>query len=96
MASDDPATHTCEFVEEGVELEVSEDEYVLEAALDADVDLPYSCLQGVCASCSAKVDGEVDQSEERVLTQWERQQGYALLCVAYPRSGLVVREHEEP
>jgi ferredoxin len=89
-------TYTCEFVEEGVEVEVPEDEYVLEAALDEGLDLQYSCLQGVCASCSAKVDGEVDQSEEHVLTHWEKQQGYALLCVAYPRSDLTIRSNEEP
>lgn len=89
-------TYTCEFVEEGVEIEVPEDEYILEAALDEGLDIQYSCLQGVCASCSAKVDGEVDQSEERVLTHWEKQQGYALLCVAYPRSDLTIHSNEEP
>lgn len=92
----DAETYTCEFVDEGVEVEVAEDEYVLEAALDADVELPYSCLQGVCASCSAKVEGDFDQSEERVLTQWERQQGYALLCVTYPQSDLTIHSNEEP
>jgi ferredoxin len=93
---DGTTTYTCEFVEEGVEIEVPEDEYVLEAALEADVDLPYSCLQGVCASCSAKVEGDVDQGEERVLTDWERQQGYALLCVSYPQSDLTIHSNEEP
>lgn len=92
----DVETYTCEFVKEGVEIEVPEDEYILEAALDADVELPYSCLQGVCASCSAKVDGDIDQSEEQVLTDWEKRQGYALLCVAYPRSDLTIHSNEEP
>jgi ferredoxin len=94
--SSDAETYTCEFVKEGVEIEVPEDEYVLEAALDADVELPYSCLQGVCASCSAKVEGDIDQSEEHVLTDWERQQGYALLCVTYPQSDLTIHSNEEP
>jgi ferredoxin len=92
----DVEKHTCEFVKEGVEIEVPEDEYILEAALDADIDLSYSCLQGVCSSCSAKVDGDIDQSEERVLTNWEKQQGYALLCVAYPKSDLTIHSNEEP
>lgn len=92
----DVETHTCEFVNEGVEIEVPEDEYILEAALDADIELPYSCLQGVCSSCSAKVDGDIDQSEEHVLTNWEKQQGYALLCVAYPQSDLTIHSNEEP
>jgi ferredoxin len=92
----DVATYTCEFVDEGVEVEVPEDEYILEAALDADVDLQYSCLQGVCSSCSAKVEGDIDQGEERVLTDWEKQQGYALLCVSYPQSDLTIHSNEEP
>lgn len=92
---DDAETYTCEFVGEGVEIRVAEVEYLLEAAPDADVDLPYSCLQGVCASCSAKVEGDVDQSEERVLTLWEKQQVYALLCVSYPLSDLTVHSNEE-
>ncbi|MFB6119499.1 MAG: 2Fe-2S iron-sulfur cluster-binding protein [Halobacteriaceae archaeon] len=94
--SDDAETYTCEFVEEGVEIEVAEDEYILEAALDEDIELQYSCLQGVCASCSAKVEGDIEQGEERVLTQWEKQQGYGLLCVAYPRSDLTIHSNEEP
>jgi ferredoxin len=89
-------TYTCEFVDEGVEIEVPEDEYILEAALDEGIELQYSCLQGVCASCSAKVEGDIDQGEERVLTQWEKQQGYGLLCVAYPRSDLTIHSNEEP
>ncbi|MFC7059443.1 2Fe-2S iron-sulfur cluster-binding protein [Halovenus salina] len=89
-------TYTCEFVDEGVEIEVPGDEYILEAALDEGLDIQYSCLQGVCASCGAKVDGEVEQSEEHALTQWEKQQGYALLCVSYPRSDLTIHSNEEP
>lgn len=92
----DTETHTCEFVNEGVEIEVPEDEYVLEAALDADVELPFSCLQGVCATCSANVEGDIDQSEGHALTDWERGQGYALLCVTYPRSDLTIHSNEEP
>ncbi|WP_302082578.1 2Fe-2S iron-sulfur cluster-binding protein [Salinibaculum rarum] len=93
---DGTETYTCEFVDEGVEIEVPEDEYILEAALDEGIELQYSCLQGVCASCSAKVEGDIDQGEERVLTQWEKQQGYGLLCVAYPRSDLTIHSNEEP
>lgn len=95
-AADDTTTYTCEFVKEGVEIEVPEDEYILEAALDEGIELQYSCLQGVCASCSAKVEGDIDQSEEHVLTEWEKQQGYGLLCVAYPRSDLTIHSNEEP
>ena len=92
----DRETYTVEFAKEGVELECPRDQYVLEAAEEAGVDLPYQCLQGVCAACSARVEGEVDRSEDRILTQWEQDQGYALLCISYPRSDLTVHSREEP
>lgn len=94
--SADEETYTVEFVKEGIEIECPADTYVLEAAEDAGIDLPYQCLQGVCAACSAKVEGEVDRSQDHILTHYEKDQGYALLCVSYPRSDLKVHSREEP
>lgn len=54
------------FVVNGKEHEtaMSEGESLLEAALKARIDPPYSCLEGVCASCSAYLEiGEVMQAE---------------------------------
>lgn len=88
--------YTVEFVNEGEEIQCPADEYILNAAEDAEIQLPYSCLQGVCAACSARVEGEVDQSEQMILSQYEKDQGYVMLCVAYPRSDLKVYSREEP
>ena len=42
-------------------------ESVLEAALKAQINPPYSCLEGVCATCVAYLEeGEVDSIEGRV------------------------------
>lgn len=68
-------------------LSVGEDEYVLDAAESEGLDLPYSCRTGSCTSCVARVvEGEVDQSEGIALEPQQMEDGYALLCVAYPRS----------
>lgn len=46
---------------------MSEYESILEAALKAQINPPYSCLEGVCGSCSALLEqGEVDSIEGRV------------------------------
>ena len=46
---------------------MGEFESILEAALKAQINPPYSCLEGVCGSCSALLEqGEVDSIEGRV------------------------------
>ncbi len=85
----DDADHEVELVHQGetISLTVPDDEYVLDAAEDAGLDLPYSCRQGQCTSCVGKVlEGEVDQSEGTALDPMQEDDGYALLCVAYPTS----------
>lgn len=85
----DDGTYEVELVHEGetVTLSVDADEYVLDAAEEAGLDLPYSCRQGQCTSCvGTMLDGEVDQSEGTALDPMQQEDGYALLCISYPKS----------
>ncbi len=65
---------------------------ILEAALDLDIDLPYSCQAGMCTACLGKcVSGKVTLDEEDGLTDAELKAGYLLTCVAHPvGSGVVI------
>jgi ferredoxin len=58
--------------------------------------LPFACRQGACTTCAVRVlRGEIEQSEAMGLSPDLRKRGYALLCVSYPSSDLVV-ETQDP
>jgi ferredoxin len=77
-------------------VEVPEDRYILQTAEQQDVKLPFLCRNGACTSCAVKIiSGELYQPEAMGLSPKLKEQGYALLCVSYPRSDLEVETQEE-
>ena len=74
-------------------LDVSPKQTILEAALDLDIDLPYSCQAGLCTACRGKcLSGEVTLDEREGLSDAELKQGYILTCVGHPATDGVVIE----
>lgn len=77
-------------------VQVPEDRYILMSAETQGADLPYSCRNGACTACAVRIQsGELDQPEAMGLSPKLREQGYALLCVSYPRSDLEVETQDE-
>lgn len=90
------ARHEVHFVDEGVTIEVDEEDYILARAEDAGLMLPYSCRMGTCSVCVARVEGDVDQSEGVVLSDDEKEEGYVLLCIAKPKGACTVYSSDVP
>jgi ring-1,2-phenylacetyl-CoA epoxidase subunit PaaE len=60
-------------------------EHILDAALDMEIELPFSCQSGLCTACRGKcVSGKVKMDEEEGLSQAEIEGGYVLPCVSHP------------
>jgi ring-1,2-phenylacetyl-CoA epoxidase subunit PaaE len=71
-------------------------ESMLDAALAANMDAPYSCKAGVCSTCRCKVlEGEVEMAVNHALEDYEVRAGYALSCQAFPLTDRVVVTYDE-
>ena len=70
---------------EEYDVHVQQDKTILEAALDQDIDMPFSCQSGLCTACRGKLlHGSVDMAEDAGLSEEEINEGYILNCVSRP------------
>lgn len=66
-------------------LDVEDDQSILEAAEDEGYDWPYGCRQGMCASCTSFiVTGEIDITNQQVLSEDEVDRGARVTCIGTP------------
>ena len=77
-------------------IKMSEGQFVLDAAMAAGLDLPYSCKGGVCSTCRVKVmEGSVQMDKNFGLEEWETKIGFVLSCQARPTCGAVTVSYDE-
>ncbi|GAB4134776.1 MAG: 2Fe-2S iron-sulfur cluster-binding protein [Cyanobacteria bacterium J069] len=91
-------TYAVEILHQGTShtISVSANETVLAAAEAAGLMLPSSCNAGVCTTCAAQLlSGTVSQADGMGISPELQAQGFALLCVSYPRSDLKLETEKE-
>jgi 3-ketosteroid 9alpha-monooxygenase subunit B len=77
-------------------VEYREGETILQAAIRAGLDVPYSCQDGYCSCCMAKLrEGEVFMASREALTDAEIEQGWVLTCQAKPTTQTCEVEYED-
>lgn len=77
-------------------IQASPDRYILHTAEFQGAELPFSCRQGACTACAVRViSGDLVQTDAMGLSPQLQRKGYALLCVSYAQSDLVVETQDE-
>jgi ring-1,2-phenylacetyl-CoA epoxidase subunit PaaE len=77
-------------------IEMSQKQTILEAALDEDIDAPYSCQGGICSSCLARVkEGAATMRQNNILTEKEVADGLILTCQAHPTTSTIVVDYDD-
>jgi propane monooxygenase reductase component len=79
--------HLVRFEPVGIEIEVDEEQTILRAAFEQGVMLMHGCKEGQCSSCKSFVldgdDIELDRYSTFALPDFEKEEGYTLLCRAH-------------
>jgi ring-1,2-phenylacetyl-CoA epoxidase subunit PaaE len=77
-------------------LEIQPGKTILDLALQAKIDVPYSCQGGVCSSCIAKIThGKATMLSNQILTDSEVNDGLVLTCQAIPESAHVEVDYDD-
>ena len=86
--------HLVRFEPVGIEIEVDEDKTILRAAAEQGIMLMHGCKEGQCSSCKSFIldgdDIEYERYSTFALPDYEKEEGFTLLCRAHPYEDLTI------
>ncbi|ENA3446230.1 CDP-6-deoxy-delta-3,4-glucoseen reductase [Yersinia enterocolitica] len=81
----------------GINFNADESVTILDAALQNDINIEYSCKDGTCGTCKAKlISGEIEQGENTSLTNEDVANGIILTCCAKAKSDIEINVNFYP
>ena len=79
-------------------IEIENGESIVSKSNDSGIDIPFSCMQGMCTTCIATLlSGEIEYIEEPdpdTLTEGDIKENKILLCIATPKSDIEILEND--
>jgi len=82
--------------DETTTFEMNPKQTILDAAIDKDLDAPYSCQGGICSSCLARVtEGAAKMRQNNILTESEVAEGLILTCQAHPTTTTISVDYDD-
>ena len=79
-----PRSIRINYMGEWHDIQVGENQSILQAALQNNIQLPYSCRHGICSACVAHCkSGEVEMTKNEVLTDADLAAGRILTCTGH-------------
>src|SRR5215470_11029427 len=86
--------HKVRFEPVGIEIDVDENQTILRAAAEQGIMLMHGCKEGQCASCKSFIlegeDVEHDRYSTFALPDYEKEEGFTLLCRAHAYEDLTI------
>ncbi|MCO5946743.1 2Fe-2S iron-sulfur cluster-binding protein [Mucilaginibacter sp. RT5R15] len=77
------------------ETNCAKEQTLLDALLEEGINAPYSCKEGICSSCKAKLlDGTVVMKKHASLTDIDIQENLILTCQAIPLTGNIKIDYD--
>ena len=94
--SNSGSSATLIYDDETISLDIPKEMTILDAALQKNIDVPYSCQGGVCSSCIAKISsGTATMLQNNILTESEIEEGLVLTCQAVPQSPSITIDFDD-